>query len=151
MVSRALVWVAALLVAFPGHLRPDDRGWEAVQALPAGAKVEVRPYDGAALRGHLLLVDQNGLSLAAKSGERAFARAEIASVGVPSPGRRVLFGAIAVAAGVVAGFFACPSCVNEGAGGKAARNVAIGAGAGSLVFLIPAYRAVYKGPGRAGP
>ena len=60
-----------------------------------------------------------------------------------------MHGVIGVAAGVVLGFLACPTCLGEGGEEIVARNVAIGAGVGSLAFLIPGYRTIYKGPKRA--
>ena len=94
-------------------------------------------------------VAEESITISAKDGERMFARSQVRRVKVPSPGRRVLHGAIGIGVGVLLGVLSCPSCANEGAEEIVSRNVGIGAGLGSLAFLIPGYRTIYKGPKRA--
>jgi hypothetical protein len=154
-ISYASVWVLFLTLGMPeavaGQHAQLQNDWVSVRGIAKGIKVELHPYDAPRLRGQLVQVTDESITISVKNRERVFTRGEVHIIKVPSGTRRILHGAIGVGVGVVLGFLACPTCANEGREDIAARNIGIGAGVGSLAFLIPGYRTLYKAPKQAKP
>jgi hypothetical protein len=136
----------AIINGSAAYQAPADTRWTAVRSLAHGSKVEVELYDAPLTRGYAVDVTGDSMTIATKSGQRRVERHEIRRIRVARPTRRLLYGAIGIGAGLLGGFMVCPQCANEGAPGLQARNMAIGASAGSLAFLISGYHTVYEGP-----
>jgi hypothetical protein len=124
-------------------------GWDAVQRIQPGAKVDVTLNDGAHARGGFVSADGESVVVREEAGERAMARAEVRQVRVAEPGRRVRKGliwtAVGVGAGAGIGAAICPQCPNEGQGMKyIGPGAAIGAGLGALGFLSSPWRTIYR-------
>jgi hypothetical protein len=119
--------------------------WSDVMHLGAGERVEVRTKDGAKLRSEFVSATADSIVVRDKTVQRA----EISEVKVYDAGRRVRHGVlwtiIGAAAGAGLGFAVCPSCANEGHGGKyVGPGVAAGAGIGALGFLTSPWKRIYK-------
>lgn len=126
--------------------------WNAVRALAPNARVQVATTDKSMVAGTLVRSTADAIVVAAKTGEVSIGQANVLTVKVADPSRRLRNGivgtAIGGAAGLLIGVAVCPHCSNEGAGGKyTAPGAAIGAAAGATVgFLPPPYRMIYKAP-----
>lgn len=123
--------------------------WEDVRHIAVDTKVEVTAQKTGQTRGTFVSASAEELVVRENSGQRSVARSDIREVRVLDSGRRLRKGlmwmAIGAGAGVGAGFAACPSCSNEGSGGKyVGPGVAAGAALGALGFLSSPYRTVYK-------
>jgi hypothetical protein len=125
-------------------------GWEAVQEISPGHKIEVMTRDGKDTRGVFVSASENTLVVRSKSGEDSFARGDIRRVRVADPSRRARNGligtAIGAGIGLAIGAAVCPQCPNEGSGAKYMGPLtAAGAGVGAAAGFLPApYRTVYK-------
>src|ERR1051326_5456621 len=96
--------------------------WESLHALAADTRIEVVTQAGEHARASFVSASAGTLVAREKKGERSFAKTEIVEVKVYDNSRRVRQGLIwtAIGAGLGAGigFAVCPSCSNEGHGGK---------------------------------
>ena len=125
-------------------------GWEDVQRITPGHKIEVEANNSGRTRGSFVSANDSGLVLGSKSGEQSIARGDIRRVRIADSSRRIRNGLIGVGIGAGAGFgigFAvCPHCANEGAAGKYTGPLTgLGAGVGALAGFLPApYKTVYK-------
>ena len=138
-----------LLLFFLSASLAFSAGWEAVQRIPPGTKIEVITREPRNIRGTIVSADETLVVIRSKSGERSIVRDDIRRVLVADPSRRLRNGLIATAVGAGVGFgigFAiCPHCANEGAAGMYTGPLtAIGAGAGAIGFLPLPYRTVYN-------
>ena len=146
MIGRIAVLCLLLLVTFVAFAA----GWEDVQKITPGHKIEVDVSSSDNTRGLFVSATDSGLVMRSKSGERSIARADIRRVRIADSSRRLRNGllgtAIGAGAGFGIGFAVCPHCANEGAGGKYAGPLTgIGAGAGALLGFLPSpYKTVYK-------
>jgi hypothetical protein len=133
--------LALLLVA----VAPLAAEWGDVMHLAAGERVEVRTKDGAKLQSEFVSATADSIVVRVKTVQRA----DISEVKVYDSGRRIrrgiLWTIIGAAAGAGAGVAVCPSCANEGHGGKyVGPGVAAGAGIGALGFLTSPWKRIYK-------
>lgn len=135
-----------LCSALAAALSAAQSDWTLVTALPAGAKVEIHRQDVPAVRGTLVRATGNEVVVQAKKGEESIPRPDVQRVKIRSLGRRLLYGAIPVGIGMVAGALICHGCLGEGDGVLLGQMMALGAGAGALGFLIPGYKTIYKAP-----
>jgi hypothetical protein len=125
-------------------------GWEAVQRIPPGSRIEVRTRESEHLRGVFVSATEDAVVMRSKSGEESITRNAIRHVRVADPSRRMRNGLIATAigagAGLAIGAAVCPYCGNEGAGAKfTAPLAAIGGGAGAAAGFLPTpYRTLYR-------
>lgn len=122
-------------------------GWEAVQRISPGKEVRVETA-ASKIRGRFVRADISTLIIRSQTTEQSFAIKDVRRVRVADPSRRVRMGLIGMTAGLGAGigigFAVCPSCANEGAGGRyIGPAAAAGAGAGALGFLSALWRTVY--------
>lgn len=151
--------IAGLLLLMPVLMAAAD-GWERVTALPAGAMVKVRTFDGEESKGSLEAVEESGVRLSRGGQAVNLKRADIGRVSVYDKGRRarniLIGGAIGVTAGIVAALASCPTCQGELPAGEANERFVIGAvvggGAGAAIGAAMApYKTVYKAkrPGKA--
>jgi len=135
-----------LLLAVCAVLAAD---WGAIERLRVAQRIEVTTRNRERIRASFVSASSYAMVVREKSGERSIARAEIRTVRVADPGRRVRDGAIWTAvgagAGAAIGEAVCPYCPNEGHGYKfVGPGAAIGAGLGALGFLPTPYRTIYK-------
>jgi hypothetical protein len=143
-----LAFLLLLMVLVGGMV--SGAGWETIQRILPGQRIEVSTQSGTRTRGAFVSAAKNVIVVREKSGERLIARPEIRRVRIADPTRRLRNGLIWTAAGAGAGAAigaaVCPGCPNEGHGYKyAGPGVAIGAGAGAALGFLPApYRTVYK-------
>ena len=126
----------------------DAAGWDAVQRVAPGHRIEVT-MKSASMKGAFVSASDAALVVRTKAGEQSIARAEVKRVEIADPGKRVRRGLLltAIGAGVGAGlgFAVCPYCANEGNGSKyVAPMTAAGAGLGALTFLPTPYSTIYK-------
>ena len=145
-------WMALLLVAFVGNAfgaGGNAGNWERVQQLRTGRTVQVRNADQRMLKGHLVEVTADGLTLEVEGATKKVARADVAQVQVNKQARSVLIGlGIGLAAGIGTGAavgYAEVASPAQGAAGFGAIFGAIGAGVGAL---LPPWKTVYRVEGR---
>jgi hypothetical protein len=146
--SRLRIFLFTFAVAGVFAAQAADADWMLLRGLAKDGKVEVQAYGERGVFGRFVRVSDESITLSAQGAEKEFARKDVQRIKVPSPGRRMLYGVIGVAAGIAVGAVVCPGCINEGAQDIEGRNIAIGAGVGALAFLIPGSRTIYKGPKR---
>ena len=128
---------------------PIDQQWDAVRALASQSKMEVQLHDGSRFIARMVVADADGIMVTQNGKDTArVERATISRIRVSNTRRRVVVGAVTLAAGSIGGFLVCPYCANEGSGGGMAVLIGIGAGLGAIGFLIPHDRTVYSGPQR---
>ena len=124
-------------------------GWDSVQRLSAGQKVEVKEALGTA-RGVFVSATESAIVVRTRAGEQSISKANVEVIRVADPTRRMRNGLIATAIGAGAGFGAglaiCPHCGNEGAGAKyTGPMTALGAGVGAAAGFLPTpYRTIYR-------
>ncbi|MBY0502857.1 MAG: hypothetical protein K2X03_03040 [Bryobacteraceae bacterium] len=124
-------------------------GWESVQRVAPGHKVEVSGKTET-VRGTFVSASDTALVVRTKAGEQSIDRAGIRLVRIADPSKRVRNGlittAIGLGAGLAIGYAVCPYCANEGSPGKytgpgAAAGAGIGAAAG---FLPMPFTTIYR-------
>lgn len=123
--------------------------WEATQRIPLDQKIEITTLSGTRTRAAFVSATGQAMVVRENSGERSIARAEIRTVRVADPARRLRNGliwtAVGAGAGVAIGTAICLPCLGEGTSHKfIGPGIAIGAGLGALGFLTVPYRTVYK-------
>ncbi len=129
----------------------DD--WTRTASIAPGSRVIVNMLSGAEHRGTFRSASADSVQLTVDGNELAMQRGDVVRVRLYTPSRRirnVLIGAgIGVAAGIVAGFATCPSCVGELSSDDFHRRLGLGglagAGAGAGVGLLGSpYKTIYK-------
>jgi hypothetical protein len=119
--------------------------WQKVRALAIGTHVRVTQRSGSRVSGSIVAVSENSVTIMTSGQSREIPIQGIRKLQTPLAWRRTLQ-AIGIPAGIVAGYFVCPQCANEGNEETSRRNMIIGGAAGALTLLIPAYRTVYEAP-----
>lgn len=149
-VQRLSGWVIVRVVIAAGILAScaSAAGWESVRRLVPGQQVEVQTV-ASKIRGAFVSADASILVVRSKAAEQSIAINGVQRVRIIDPSRRLRNGLIGVGIGVGAGigigFAICPHCANEGDGGKFVAPLAgIGAAAGALAFVPPAWRTIYR-------
>lgn len=122
----------------------EETGWARVQHLDRGARVRVVDRSGDETTGRIEQITADAVSIAAGGRSRTFDRARIAAITVPSVIKRLVYGSLGVAGGVIAGFLLCPSCSNEGNPGRVHGMMATLGAVGSVFFLFPQESTIYR-------
>lgn len=136
-----LVIAIVLLLPMSAAAQPVKGDWQRVQSLAEGSQVRVTARDGARLRGTIVSVSSDSLTMIVKGQSRSLPFVDVSSVQMRSRKHRILLGAILVSVGVAAGWLICPYCSNEGHGNDL---MLLGAGAGAAGWLGPIYVTIYE-------
>ena len=94
--------------------------------------------------GHIKEVNGDVLTLVTSRGDERIERSAVKEIVVIDRTKQIAYGVLSALAGGVLGFFACPSCINEGNSARARANIMIGAALGSMIFLIERWTPIYK-------
>jgi len=151
--NKILFILVATLLCATAYAQSNDR-WNRVTGIVVQTPVRVRTFDGAEYKGRLAAVTVDSIRVAVTAQETTIARKDVRRVQVRSGMRRVrnmlIGGGIGLAAGIVAAFGTCPSCVGETSAESFQNRLGLGglAGAGiggGLGAIGPPYKTIYKG------
>lgn len=145
MKGLAIVLLVMLPIGAAAQTTAAIGDWQNVRALATGKHVRVTERTGSRLTGSIVAVSDNAITIMASGQSREIPIQNVRKLQTPLAWRRTLQ-VIGIPLGVVAGYFVCPQCANEGNEEASRRNMIIGGAAGALTLLIPAYRTVYEVP-----
>jgi hypothetical protein len=145
MKGLAIVLLVMLPIGAAAQTTAATGDWQKVRALANGSHVRVTQRNGSRVSGSIVAVSASSMTIMASGQSQEIAIQEVRKLQTPLAWRRTLQ-VIGIPLGVVAGYFVCPQCANEGNEEAGRRNMIIGGAAGALMLLIPAYRTVYEVP-----
>lgn len=145
-VRAAAARAASESLALTREIAPASSDWARVEQLDGDVRVRIVERTGRETTGRVARVTGDTISIAAAAGLTTFERSHIDRVQVASLTKRLVYGSIGAAGGVIGGFLLCPSCINEGNPELVHRLAATLGTAGSLLFLVPRESTIYRAP-----